>query len=96
MADQPAESMPSASQWPHAAIVAVTAILAVAAVAAVAMLHYKKASDAVTVLGPVTGVISSLVAAYFGVRSGSLAMQKANEAESIRRQPLKPGTEQQQ
>jgi hypothetical protein len=37
---------------------------------------------------PVTAVISSLVAAYFGVRSGSLALQKANEAENIRRQPI--------
>jgi hypothetical protein len=82
--------MPSASQLPHAAIVAVVAVLAVAGVAAVAMLHYDKASDAVTVLGPVTAVISSLVAAYFGVRSGSLALQKANEAETIRRQPETP------
>jgi hypothetical protein len=86
--------MPSASQLPHAAIVAVVAVLAVAGVAAIAMLHYDKASDAVTVLGPVTAVISSLVAAYFGVRSGSLAMQKANEAESIRRQPETPNPQQ--
>lgn len=82
--------MPSASQRPHAAIVAVVGIVAVAVVAAIAMLHYGEASDAITVLGPVIGVISSLVAAYFGVRSGSLAMQKVNEAETIRREPVKP------
>ena len=87
MPNESAELMPSAAQWPHAAIVVVTAIVAIGAIAAVAMLHYKAPGDAVTVLGPVIAVISSLVAAYFGVRSGSMAMQKANEAEAIRKQP---------
>lgn len=89
MADQSGELaalMPSTSGRPHAAVVAVVAIAAVAAVAAISMLQYENASDAVTVLGPVSAVISSLVAAYFGVRSGTLAMQKANEADTIRRQ----------
>jgi hypothetical protein len=76
------------------AVVAVVAVLGVAAGAAIAMLHYDTASDAVTVLGPVTAVISSLVTAYFGVRSGSLALQKANEAETIRRQPETPSPQQ--
>jgi hypothetical protein len=89
MPDQSAKLMPSAAQWPHAAIVVVTAILAIGGIAGIAMMHYKAPGDAVTVLGPVTAVISSLVAAYFGVRSGSLAMQKANEADAIRRQPEK-------
>lgn len=70
---------PSASQKPYAAIVAVVAILAVALVAGFAMLHYDSANSAVVVLSPVTAVISSLVAAYFGVRSGSLAQEKSNE-----------------
>ena len=73
------DPMPSASQLPHAAIVAVVAVIAVAVVTAVAIYHYEKASDAITVLGPVTGAISSLVAAYFGIRAGSSAQQKANE-----------------
>jgi type IV secretory pathway VirB2 component (pilin) len=91
MADQSADLMPSAMQKPYAAIVAVVAIVAVGAVTAIAMLHYKKASDAVTVLGPVVAVISSLVAAYFGVRSGSLSQQKANEGDAIRQQLGGPG-----
>ncbi|HEV7807626.1 MAG TPA: hypothetical protein VGO80_17535 [Solirubrobacteraceae bacterium] len=82
-----ANDMPSASQWPHAAIVAVTAIVAVALVAAIAVYHYTKASDAVTVLGPVTAVISSLVAAYFGIRVGTLTQQKQNESEALKRLP---------
>jgi hypothetical protein len=89
MPDQSTELMPSTEQWPHAAIVVVAAILAIGGIAAIAMLHYKAPGDAVTVLGPVTAVISSLVAAYFGVRSGTLAMQKANEADAIRSQPEK-------
>ncbi len=87
MADQSVELMPSTNGPPHGAYVAVVAILAVGVVAAISIMHYKSARDAVTVLGPVTAVISSLVAAYFGVRSGTLAMQKVNEAEAIRRQP---------
>ena len=96
MADKPADQtpnasdMPSASQWPHAAIVAITAIVAVALVSAVAIYHYGKASDAVTVLGPVIGVISSLVAAYFGIRVGTLTQQKQNENEALKRLPQKP------
>jgi len=87
MSDPSAELMPSATQKPYAAIVAVVAILAVGAVTAIAMLQYDKASEAVTVLGPVAAVISSLVAAYFGVRSGSMSQQKSNEAEAIRTRP---------
>lgn len=79
MADKPADQMPSTAQRPHAAIVATVAIVAVAIIGAIAIYHYSKATDAVTVLAPVTGVISSLVAAYFGLRAGSLAQQKANE-----------------
>lgn len=80
MADNPADQKSSISQWPHAAIVAAIAVIAVAIVGAAAIYHYDKASDAVTVLAPLTGVISSLVAAYFGLRAGSLAQQKANES----------------
>ena len=85
--DQLAKLMPSATQKPWGAIVAVVAILAVGAVTAIAIWHYDKASDAVTVLGPVVAVISSLVAAYFGVRSGSMSQQKTNEAEAMRTRP---------
>ena len=79
MANTPSEDMPSASQWPHAAIVAVIGVVAVAVVAAIAIYHYTKASDAVTALGPVIGGISSLVAAYFGIRAGTVSQQKQNE-----------------
>jgi len=96
MTDQSPDPMPSASQLPHAAIVAVVAIIAVAAVAVVAMLQYKSAADAVTVLGPLTAVIVALVAAYFGLRSGSLAQQKSNEAAAIAAQPAQKSTNQKQ
>lgn len=87
MADTPDDPMPSASQRPHAAIVAVVAVVVLALVTVVAIYHYKKASDAITVLGPVIGAISSLVAAYFGIRAGSLAQQKSNEALGPRKPP---------
>jgi H+/gluconate symporter-like permease len=73
------------------------AVVAVAIVAAIAIYHYDTAADAVTVIGPVTAVISSLVAAYFGIRTGTMTQQKANESqalrneeEALRRRPLPP------
>jgi hypothetical protein len=81
-----AHLMPSANQPPYAAYVTIVGVLAVAGVGVVAMLHYGKASDAVAVLGPVTGVISALVAAFFGIRSASLAQQKSNEAAAVAQQ----------
>ena len=83
MPDEYANLMQSTSQPPYAVIVVVVAILAVAGVASVAIFHYDDAADALAVIGTVTAVISSLVAAFLGVRSGSLAQQKANEGAAI-------------
>lgn len=75
--------MPSTTQPSHGVIVVVVAILAVAGVATAAMFQYDDPSDAVTLVDTITGVISSLAAAFLGVRSGSIAQQKANEGAAI-------------
>lgn len=93
MPDDLKQMMPSTTQPPWAAWVTIVGIVGVAAVGIVAMLHFSTASDAVTVLAPVTGVISALVGAFFGVRSASLAQQKSNEAAVIQAQPSKPPAE---
>ena len=57
---------------PYGMIVVMTGLVAVAAVAIVAMFQYPNdATMVVTALGPVIGVIGTLVGAYFGLR-GSL------------------------
>jgi drug/metabolite transporter (DMT)-like permease len=85
-APQPKPLMPSTTQPSWAAWVTIVAVVGVAAVGIVGMLHFSSASDAVTVLAPVTGAILALVGAFFGVRTATLAQQKANEAAAIQAQ----------
>jgi hypothetical protein len=66
----------------YGAIVVVTGVIAVVTVAIVAMLQYPQdATMVVTAMGPVIGIIGTLVGAYFGLRGSSLSHQKAAEAE---------------
>ncbi len=67
---------PAYAMW-----VVLAGIGSVAVVTIVAILHYNAAADLVTALGPVTGVIGTLVGAYFGLRGSSLAQKNANMAE---------------
>ncbi len=69
----------STEQPAYAMWVVLGGLAAIVVVSAFAILHYASASDAVTALAPVTGIISALVGAYFGLRGASLGQQKANE-----------------
>jgi hypothetical protein len=60
--------------------VVLAGIVAVTAVTVVAVFRYDDAAMIVTALGPVVGVIGTLVGAYFGLRGSSLAQQHANAA----------------
>lgn len=72
----------SSDEPAYGAIVVITGVIAVVAVAIVAMLQYPQdATMVVTALGPVVGIIGTLVGAYFGLRGSSLGHQKAVEAE---------------
>ena len=46
-------------------------LAAIVAAFALAVLHYAKSSDVSTALAPVTGVVGTIVGAYFGVQVGS-------------------------
>ena len=84
MPDEYANLMQSTSQPPYAVIVVVVAILAVAGVASVAIFHYDDAADALASHRHGHGCdLVRFVAAFLGVRSGSLAQQKANEGAAI-------------
>jgi hypothetical protein len=78
MARTPRQS--SLDQPAYAVWVIVAGLFAVLGIAVVAIIKYDNATDVVTVLGSITGVIAALVGAYFGVRGATLAQQKANEA----------------
>ena len=82
---------------PWGAIVVLAGVFAVMAVSIVAMLKYPEdgATLVVTALGPVVGIIGTLVGAYFGLRGSSLGQQKAADAEikraQIQAQPAETG-----
>jgi hypothetical protein len=59
---------------------------AVAVITVVALIRYDDPTAIVTALGPVTGVIGTLIGAYFGLRGSSLAQQNANAADVARAQ----------
>jgi hypothetical protein len=59
-------------------------LAAVAVITVVALVRYDDPTAIVTALGPVTGVIGTLIGAYFGLRGSSLAQQNANAAEVAR------------
>ena len=67
-------------EGPYAMYVVLAGIFAVTAVTMVAVFRYDDAAMIVTALGPVVGVIGTLVGAYFGLRGSSLAQQHANAA----------------
>jgi hypothetical protein len=52
-------------------IVVVVGLVAIVAAFVVAVLHYTKSADVSTALAPVTGVVGTIVGAYFGVHVGS-------------------------
>lgn len=48
----------------------------------VALKEYDKAADVSTALAPVTGVVGTLVGAFFGVQAGAAGKEKAEAARS--------------
>ena len=75
---------PPRSEGPYALWVILAGIGAVTVVTIAALVRYADPAAIVTALGPVTGVIGTLVGAYFGLRGSSLAQQHASRAETAR------------
>ena len=65
------------SDGPYGMWVILAGLAAMTAVTIVALIRYSNPTAIVTSLGPVTGVIGTLVGAYFGMRGSSLAQQHA-------------------
>jgi hypothetical protein len=71
-------------EGPYAMWVILAGLAAMSAVTIGALIRYPNPTAIVTALGPVTGVIGTLVGAYFGMRGSSLAQQNANAGEVAR------------
>src|SRR3954469_4181048 len=78
------------AEGPYAMWVILAGLVAMTVVTGVALVRYSEPTAIVTALGPVTGVIGTLVGAYFGLRGSSLAQQNANRAELARVSAAQP------
>jgi Zn-dependent protease len=83
------DKSPPRRDAPYAMYVILAGLFATTAVALSSIFHYADATDAVTALGPITGIIGTLVGAYFGLRGASLAQQNAADAETKRAEGTK-------
>src|SRR4051812_14965426 len=77
-------------EGPYGMWVILAGLAAMTIVTVAALVRYDAATDIVTALGPVTGVIGTLVGAYIGLRGSSLAQQHANSAELERAKMATP------
>jgi hypothetical protein len=84
MADTPQTPHAPAKDGPYAMYVIIAALAAMTAITVTAIFHFASATDIVTALGPVTGIIGTLAGAYFGMRGSSVAQQHAVAAEQAR------------
>jgi hypothetical protein len=75
---------PPPKDGPLAMWVILAGLAAMTVVTLAALIRYDQPEAIVTALGPVTGIIGTLVGAYFGLRGSSLAQQHANAAEASR------------
>jgi hypothetical protein len=78
-------------EGPYAMWVILAGLAAMTVVTIVALVRYPDPTAIVTALGPVTGVVGTLVGAYFGLRGSSLAQQNATAAELARAGQALPG-----
>jgi hypothetical protein len=73
-------SQPAYGVW-----VIVAGLVALVAVSVSAIFHFGTATDVVTAVSPISGVIAALAGGYFGVRGATVAQQKANEVPTNRK-----------
>src|SRR3954468_23081033 len=81
MSDAGDTTSPTTKDAPYGMWVILAGLGAMTIVTIGALVRYSDPTAIVTALGPVTGVIGTLVGAYFGLRGSSLAQQNANAAE---------------
>jgi hypothetical protein len=87
------QGRPAAPRWTYGVLVVLGGLIAITLCLAAALYVYRNVSSATdsagavaTVLAPITGVVGTLVGAYFGIQAGSAgtaaAQAAANEAQA--------------
>ncbi len=80
----PASPQPEGSgdegKWKYGLVVVLAGLVVILFAFVVALQEYQKAADVSTALAPVTGVVGTLVGAYFGVQVGAAGKDKAEAA----------------
>lgn len=84
------DPIPVRRDAPYAMWVIIAGLSAMTLVTIAALVRYPSPTAIVTALGPVTGVIGTLVGAYFGLRGATLAQQHATAAEVARTRAAMP------
>jgi hypothetical protein len=79
---QPANPQPAADdsgKWKYGVTVVLAGLVVILLAFVLSLSEYEKAADVSTALAPVTGVVGTLVGAYFGVQVGAAGKEKAEE-----------------
>jgi len=69
----------SRSQPAYGARVVIAGLTAIVIIFGVAVLRFNKAADVATAVGSVSGIVATLVGAYFGIRGATVAQAQAHE-----------------
>jgi hypothetical protein len=78
------EPRPLSQQPAYGFWIVVIAIAVLGAAFGAALIKWGSARDVVTTMGPITGAVAALVAAYFGVRAGTYTVAAAAERDRER------------
>jgi hypothetical protein len=71
--------MPDPSSARYGLIAVIVGIAAVLIICLYAMVHWQSAADVATAISPVTGIIGTIIAAFFGVQVGASGKQRAED-----------------
>jgi hypothetical protein len=68
-----------AGRWKYGLWVVFAGLAVILAAFGAALVAFSEAADVSTALAPVTGVVGTIVGAYFGVQAGAAGKEKAEE-----------------
>ena len=72
-------STDEAERWKYGLWVVFAGLAVILAAFGAALVAFSEAADVSTALAPVTGVVGTIVGAYFGVQAGAAGKEKAEE-----------------
>ena len=85
----PSARTDDSGKWKYGIAVVLAGLAVILVAFLLALGEYSKAADVSTALAPVTGVVGTLVGAYFGVQVGSAGKERAEDAREKSEQEAK-------